>query len=134
MLAGGCHCGATRFEVREVFDAGYCHCNRCRKRNGAPVTAFLTTPASAFAIVAGEAWPDDRAGRQHVCSECGADLHFAFQASGTRFASVPLGLLDDPNAVRPKFHQWTEAKLTWLEIADTLPRYPRGQVAHPRRR
>jgi hypothetical protein len=36
-LGGGCPCDAVRFEITEVFDAGYCHCNRCRKSTGAPV-------------------------------------------------------------------------------------------------
>ena len=37
LFPGGCRCDAVHFEITEVFDAGYCHCNRCRNLSGAPV-------------------------------------------------------------------------------------------------
>jgi hypothetical protein len=48
LLRGGCPCDAARFEITNVFDAGYCHCNRCRKQTGAPVFAFVHVPRAAF--------------------------------------------------------------------------------------
>jgi hypothetical protein len=42
-LGGGRPSDAVRFEITEVFDARYCHCNRCRKSIGAPVLrSFLS--------------------------------------------------------------------------------------------
>lgn len=35
-FAGGCSCGAVRFEIGEIFDAGCCHCSICRRMSGAP--------------------------------------------------------------------------------------------------
>ena len=51
---GGCRCDALRFEITDVFDAGYCHCNRCRKQTGAPVFAFVHVPRGAFKLLCGE--------------------------------------------------------------------------------
>ena len=36
MFQGDCYCGDIRFEVSDIFDAGYCHCSVCRQLSGAP--------------------------------------------------------------------------------------------------
>ena len=38
MITGGCLCGATRYEIdTKPRFTSYCHCEDCRKANGAPV-------------------------------------------------------------------------------------------------
>ncbi|HEX6636422.1 MAG TPA: hypothetical protein VF033_02095 [Steroidobacteraceae bacterium] len=38
-LEGGCACGAVRYRLASApFDAGYCHCEVCRRSSGAPVS------------------------------------------------------------------------------------------------
>ena len=40
-LAGGCMCGAVRFEATgESFGVAHCHCHSCRKHNGGPVVTL----------------------------------------------------------------------------------------------
>ena len=40
-MAGGCMCGAVRFETAgESFGVVHCHCRSCRKHNGAPVVTL----------------------------------------------------------------------------------------------
>jgi hypothetical protein len=65
LLRGGCPCDGVRFEITDVFDAGYCHCNRCRKQSGAPVFAFVHVPRAAFTLLSGElvAEPWERLGQ-----------------------------------------------------------------------
>jgi hypothetical protein len=50
LLQSGCACDAVRVEITDVFDAGYCHCNRCLKQSGAPVFAFVHVPRAAFKV------------------------------------------------------------------------------------
>jgi|SRR5215475_1175921 len=71
-LVGGCPCDAVRFEITEVFDAGYCHCKRCRKSTGAPVFAFVHVPRTAFSLLNGElvAEPWERLGQGVICGSC----------------------------------------------------------------
>jgi hypothetical protein len=38
---------------------------------------------------------------------------------------VTLGSLDDPEALKPQDHTWTESQLSWISLADGLPRYAR---------
>ena len=51
LLRGGCACDVVRFEITDVFDAGYCHCKRCRKQSGAPVFALVHVPRAAFTLL-----------------------------------------------------------------------------------
>ncbi len=46
---------------------------------------------------------------------------------------VTLGSLDRPQDVRPDDHVWTQSRLTWLEVADDLPRFAQSTDAVPSR-
>jgi hypothetical protein len=50
--AGGCHCGAVRFEalVADVVEAEDCNCSICAKAG----FLHVIVPASAFRLIAGE--------------------------------------------------------------------------------
>src|SRR5215472_12097080 len=104
-LRGGCHCGAVRFEVRAVFDARYCHCSDCRRRTGAPVSASLVAFAADVAMTGPTEVRTHPKGVQQHCAACLTPVSFAFAASVGELVSIGLGLLDDPEACRPRFHQ-----------------------------
>ena len=45
--AGGCMCGAVRYQVSgKPFWVGHCHCKSCRRHSGAPVVTFAGFSAS----------------------------------------------------------------------------------------
>jgi hypothetical protein len=46
--AGGCFCGAIRWEASEIFDTIYFHCSECRRLSGAPVVTWAHIPQAAF--------------------------------------------------------------------------------------
>jgi hypothetical protein len=46
---------------------------------------------------------------------------------------VTLGSLDDPGAVRPDDHVWTRSQVSWLRVADDLPRFAGSSSAVPSR-
>jgi hypothetical protein len=133
-LQGGCRCNAVRFEITEVFDAGYCHCNRCRKSTGAPVFAFIYVPRAAFALLRGEllAEPWERLGQGMTCTSCWGAV--CFDMGDRDLLSIAIGHLDEPARVRPTFHQCVSSKLPWLEINDGLPRFSENTITHPRER
>src|SRR5215469_15217394 len=133
-LGGGCPCDAVRFEITDVFDAGYCHCNRCRKSTGAPVFAFVHVPRTAFKLLSGklvaEAW--ETLGQMMICASCCGSV--CFDMGDRNLLSIGIGLLDDPSRVRPTFHQCTSSKLPWLDINDSLPRFSDNTITHPKER
>ena len=45
MLAGGCYCGAVRYETRgEPIERALCHCSICRATTGAPAVVGAWPP------------------------------------------------------------------------------------------
>jgi hypothetical protein len=44
-----------------------------------------------------------------------------------RLIDVGIARLDDPAAVEPSLHIWTESRIAWFETADHLPRYPTNE-------
>lgn len=133
LLRGGCPCDAVRFEITEVFDAGYCHCNWCRKQTGAPVFAFVHVPRAVFNLLSGElvAEPSECLGQGKICT-CGGDV--CFDMGDRNLLSVGIGRLDEPARVRPTFHQCVSSKLPWFEIADDLPRFNEITITHSKER
>jgi hypothetical protein len=121
-LFGGCLCGNIRYEVKgKPGDTCICHCSRCQRWSG-----------SAF--VAGAGYRDDTIEwnkdpeffsvsekcRRSFCPKCGSSL--AFHYSGGQ-VWITIGTLDDPEKIRPQFHQFTEDELSWAQVNDDLPRH-----------
>jgi len=123
-LGGGCACGSVRYRLdAEPFDAGYCHCEACRRSSGAPVLAFASVPLTAFVVTKGS--PRRRRssdfGERWFCGDCGSQLaiHVDFQPETIDFT---IATLDDPDAVQPGFHIWTKSRIGWFDTVDALPR------------
>lgn len=111
---GGCACGAIRYRLEDHDDAGYCHCERCRKTSGGPVAAWALARASALRIETGS--PAEWQNRW-FCSTCGSQL---FRVDGER-VWLGLGTLDEANAIEPRIHRCFAEQLRWLRLHDLLP-------------
>ena len=139
VLGGGCFCGAVRFEVDEVFDAGYCHCSICQRFSASLLVVWANTPASAFRITAGT--PIGFASSDHwvryFCPTCGCHLfgrHPAPPADGSDLVCFGFLSLDDPEVVRFKVHMWCGSRLSYFDTKDDLPRFIDGKLPHPSKR
>ncbi len=132
-LAGGCPCGAVRFAIAAVFDCRYCHCRYCRRSTGAPVTVGAVVKPEDFRLTAGSLVAARRGskGTEHRCGSCRSEIAFEFATSSGPFLSIAVGLLDDPDACPPRFHQWFSERLRWLHVHDTLPKYADDRIPHP---
>ncbi len=42
---------------------------------------------------------------------------------------VTLGSLDYPERIPPQDHVWTDSQISWFEVKDDLPRFPRSSSA-----
>lgn len=121
-LEGGCLCGACRFEVGEVLEAGYCHCSRCRRASGAPVIAWMDVPRDQLKMSGSIArFRSSSQSNRGFCSQCGSQLFFEPDDQREPI-SVSLCCLDDAEAVKPESHIYHADKLSWLTIDDDLRR------------
>lgn len=106
--AGGCACGAIRYEMRgEPVFQNHCHCLECRRRSGAGHGSYLTFARRAEMTVTGEArtWRvagDTGAEKVHAfCPTCGTPVYLTFAAAPDAIA-IHAGGLDDPDLFRPQ--------------------------------
>ncbi len=122
---GGCLCGSLRYSARgEPVDVGYCHCRVCQRSSGAPVLAWASFPAEAFAYTTGSpaSYRSSPGAVREFCLKCGTQI--AFREDGARTVDFNVASLDEPTALSPQYHIWTESRIPWFETADALPRYP----------
>jgi hypothetical protein len=128
-LEGGCLCGAVRYRISaEPRSAYYGHCRMCRRAAGAPVVARLTVANAGFAWIEGEpaVYRSSAEAERLFCPACGTQLALRDEPD---YLDVTLASLDDPEAVRPRYHIWTMSRIAWFETADDLPRHPENRRA-----
>jgi hypothetical protein len=121
MHAGGCLCGAVRFEVRGAPKwTAYCHCHSCRKHTGAPVSAFAGYERDRVRFTKGA--PTTFASSQGVkrgfCSVCGSTLTY----EGDRWPTemhFHVGAFDRPADFPPKGEAFAEERVPWLHLSET---------------
>lgn len=108
LYAGGCACGAIRFETASdpVFE-NHCQCRDCQKRSGTGHSSYLTFPRRAEVTITGKLkeWrTKGDSGNEKVhafCPTCGTPVHVTFAA-----ASEPIAFhatsLDEPSLFSPQ--------------------------------
>jgi hypothetical protein len=96
--AGGCHCGAVRFDVLipDAIEADDCNCSMCAK------TGFLhvIVPATRFRLLSGaemiSTYTFNTGVAKHLfCSKCGVKAFYVPRSNPDGY-SVNLRCLDDP--------------------------------------
>jgi hypothetical protein len=130
--AGGCRCGAVRFEASaEPHHVSYCHCSDCRRASGAPVSAFVGFMTDEVTI-AGDTlrWFENGPVSRAFCATCGSPIAYADARIGDRIYFV-LGAMDAPALCRPTHHSHVRSQLPFVHMPDGLPRHVKGSVPRP---
>ncbi|MBP0492576.1 GFA family protein [Pararoseomonas indoligenes] len=128
-LAGGCHCGAVRYEARgKPFHATICHCQDCRRVAGAPLVAWFSVRARDFHVVRGRIRPYASSSRAErgFCGDCGTPLTFRAHDLPEEI-DVATATLDDPAAVPPADHVRVASGIPWAAPCDGLPQHREGR-------
>ena len=122
--AGGCLCGAVRYEVRGVLrDVVNCHCSMCQRLHGG-FGPHSKAPKANITITEdrGLAWYQTSAvARRGFCRECGSGLFwepFNLDATG-----IIAGSLDVPTGLKTMGHIFVGEKSDYYEISDDLPQF-----------
>ncbi len=128
-LAGGCQCGAVRYEVSAAPLAVYvCHCRECRKQSASAFGVSVIVPAEAFVLRQGRVatWrrPTD-SGRVLdcvFCFACGTRIQHSNPGGDT--VSIKGGSLDEPVDLAPAVHIWTARKQPGVVVPDGARQFP----------
>jgi hypothetical protein len=139
IFEGGCYCGDVRFEVANIFDAGYCHCSICRRLGAGPVSWWANAPAASFRITRGDpaGFASSENWERYFCSRCGTALFGKYRQppdEAQNLISFGVFCLDTPQAIQPTAHMWCSSTLAYFETTDDLPRFPEGTLTHPDKR
>ncbi|MBM6400755.1 GFA family protein [Phycicoccus sonneratiae] len=121
MHAGGCACGAVRYEatgaLRDVVD---CHCDRCRRVTG-HFLAATSTADDDLAVSGDEAlrwWEAAPGVRYGFCATCGSTLFWRVDGSGR--TSLAAGTLDPPTGLRTTSAWYVADASDYHRLDDTL--------------
>lgn len=128
-LAGGCQCGAVRYEIRAAPLTVYaCHCTECQRQSGGAFGLSMVAPREAVVIVSGT--PNEwlrvhESGRLIdcvICGECGVRL-FHKPHQNPKVAIMKPGTLDDTQWLDPVGHIWTRSAQPWFKIPADMVNY-----------
>jgi hypothetical protein len=111
--AGGCLCGAVRYEVRgPLRGIILCHCGQCRRWHG-------HLGASSSAARADVLIEDADSLVWFASSARGSSLFFE-SVDGSRL-TIAAGSLDQPSGLEVIGHEYVADKADYVRIADDLP-------------
>lgn len=122
-LAGGCACGAVRYELNAApLIVHACHCRDCQRITGGPFVINMwiearfveanAAPLKSFRLHGGS-------GKLHevfFCGTCGVFMWSRYGIVPGDCLFVRGGTLDHPEAIKPDVHIFTRTKLPWLEL------------------
>ena len=129
-LAGGCQCGAVRYELSvEPLAVYVCHCRECQKQSASAFGISVLVPKSGFRVRQGDVKTWTRladSGRTvdcMFCAGCGSRLWHAGAGVGSGTISVKGGSLDRPIDLTAAVHIWTSRKLPGVLIPEGATRF-----------
>jgi hypothetical protein len=130
-LAGGCACGAIRYEcnVDPVLMLN-CHCRDCQRASGSAYAAFVVVPKVAVQVrgepryhkIIGGAGKTIERG---FCPTCGSQVTTRLERLPDIFG-LQVGSLDDPSIYRPMMDVYTSSAQPWDHMDPKIQKHTKG--------
>lgn len=121
--AGGCQCGAIRFEISSDPIVAYCcHCTDCQQQSSSAFGMSVWFAGRDFKLLSGtlSIWKTTGdSGNEKVCAfcpECGTRIYHGFSGEEDSL-SVKGGALDRIADLPPVAHIWTQSAQPWMRKA-----------------
>ena len=127
-IAGGCHCGAVRYEAEgEALTHALCHCTDCRRHAGAPMVGWTMYPEAAVRVTQGavQVYASSEHGRREFCGACGTGLFYRNAVVLPGIVDIQSATYDNPDAVPAQAHIQVADRIGWMAEAHTLPAFER---------
>lgn len=120
--AGGCQCGAVRYEFTARPDNPcICHCRMCQKQFGNFFGSFAGSDRKNFRLTRGTLahYQSSDDARRGFCGDCGTPL--TYEGLSRNRISVSIGSLDRHSEMKPLFQYGAESREPWLADVMSLP-------------
>jgi hypothetical protein len=129
-IKGSCRCGKVTYtsSADPVF-VGVCHCRACQKSTGSAYATVVAVPAASIIVSGATKRFDDvgdsgNATHREFCPECGSTVtQSADVMAGVTM--LPLGTLDDPNAVEPAMQIYCDSAIPWAMVGGGMQSFPK---------
>jgi hypothetical protein len=136
-IAGGCLCGAVRFEIKAdaPLAARQCWCRVCQYVGAGSGTAnamFRKDDVTASGPLTDYVRVADSGSVMHrrFCARCGTPV-FTEAEPRPHLIGVRVGALDDPNLAAPEAIIWAKSAPAWACFDPSLPQVE-GQAPPPK--
>jgi hypothetical protein len=123
VAAGGCQCGAIRYEFYAPLENSHvCHCRMCQRATGGVFAALAGGSPDNFAWTRGTPafFASSSLARRGFCEQCGTPLSFQYDAPGSRIYAT-IGSLDHPEQVELVKQFGIESQLPWVKFCEHVP-------------
>jgi hypothetical protein len=137
-IAGGCLCGAVRYEIEAEAPLGvrHCWCRVCQYLGAGSGTVNAIFAKDAVAVsgpLTDHVSAADSGSVMHrrFCAKCGTPI-FSEAEPRPHQIIVRVGTLDDPNLARPGGIIWTRSAPSWACFAPDLPQTEGQPAAAPK--
>lgn len=132
MHTGSCLCNGVRFEIDgPLAPIQICHCQQCRKAQGAPFASNIPVALSSFRLSAGahllQEFESSPGKRRVFCVRCGSPV-FSKRDALPEVIRIRAGLIDGALGTKPSAHFYAGSKADWWEINDRLPQFPAAEI------
>lgn len=113
----------------DPLEVAFCHCTDCRRWTSSPAPAFAAFTAVEASETLGEGRSFAPGVRRWICPDCGSAMMAQFDyLPGQTY--VPLGVIDQAEALVPEVHCHADKRLSWLHIDDGKKRISGTARAH----
>jgi hypothetical protein len=126
--AGGCACGAIRYEIEgEPVFMNHCQCRDCQRKSGTGHGSYLTFPREGVKLE-GEASQWDIVGdsgnvkTRAFCPTCGSPVYMTFAAMPGVF-TVHAASLDDPSRYQPQAVTYAVRGYAWDHLDPAIVKF-----------
>ena len=129
--AGGCLCGAVRYEARgEPLARTLCHCAMCRRACGGAAVAWVVFGADDLAFIAGAPayYASSPGVSRGFCATCGTSLTYRSE-SRPHAIDITTVTLDEAARFGPTKEIWLAQRLSWEVPHPALEHFPGSSVA-----
>jgi hypothetical protein len=124
-VEGGCTCRSVRYRMTaSPLITHCCYCRWCQRETGSAFVINAVVETSTLEVI-GETMmvdtPSQSGKGQKIvrCPACHVALWSHYPQSGQILAFVRVGTLDDPDALPPDVHIYTESKQPWVRLPES---------------